>query len=113
MTSQRSQDRDTSLQLANWYAVQMAWPLCFVKIILLLCRDYKVAFDQRQDPWMASRLYKPFAPIAAISFPFFWAESFGEFGSDAWYLWGFQFRETGVQTRSCMWHSLNLTRGLD
>ncbi|KAL0019574.1 hypothetical protein WJX79_009320 [Trebouxia sp. C0005] len=41
-----------------------------------LLRQYKQDFEQRQDPNMTSRLYKPFAPIAAISFPFFWAPAF-------------------------------------
>lgn len=84
-----------------------------IRSVSVAFRDYKGSFESRQDPQKASRLYKPFAPIAAISFPFFWAESFGEFGSDVWYMWAFQFRETGIKTCSCMWHSLNLTRGLN
>lgn len=76
-----------------------------------LLRQYKQEFEQQQDPKMTSRLYKPFAPIAAISFPFFWAPAFGEFGTPMWREWALQFRQAGVQTRCCVWHALNLSRG--
>ncbi|DBB06980.1 TPA: hypothetical protein ACH3X1_011572 [Trebouxia sp. C0004] len=76
-----------------------------------LLRQYKQDFEQRQDPKLTSRLYKPFAPIAAISFPFFWAPAFGEFGTPMWREWALQFRQAGVNTRCCVWHAVNLSRG--
>ena len=76
-----------------------------------LCREYKQGFEQRQNSELASRLYKPFAPIAAISFPFFWAPSFGELGSPMWRKWGLQFKQSDIQTKCCVWHALDLTRG--
>ena len=79
--------------------------------VVLFCRQYKQDFEQQQDPNMTSRLYKPFAPIAAISFPFFWAPAFGEFGTPMWREWALQFRQAGVNTRCCVWHALNLSRG--
>ncbi|KAL0045049.1 hypothetical protein WJX82_006407 [Trebouxia sp. C0006] len=76
-----------------------------------LLRQYKQDFEQRQDPQLTSRLYTPFGPIAAISFPFFWAPAFGEFGTPVWQEWALQFRQAGVNTRCCVWHALNLSRG--
>jgi len=79
--------------------------------VVLFCRQYKQDFEQRQDPQLTSRLYTPFGPIAAISFPFFWAPAFGEFGTPVWQEWALQFRQAGVNTRCCVWHALNLSRG--
>ena len=58
---------------------------------------------------MAERTYAAFDPIAAISFPFFWAPAFGEFGSPMWQNWAAEFDKAGV--RCCVWHALDLTRG--
>lgn len=84
---------------------------CSQECPLFVCRDYKQDFVQRQDLQLVSRLYTPFAPIAAISFPFFWAPSFGEFGSATWRKWAVQFKQCQIQTRCCVWHALDLTRG--
>lgn len=79
--------------------------------VVLIYRQYKQDFERRQDPQLTSRLYKPFGPIAAISFPFFWAPAFGELGTPMWREWALQFRQAGVNTRCCVWHALNLSRG--
>lgn len=76
------------------------------------CREYKQDFEEQQKPHLLSRMYPPFAPIAAISFPFFWAPSFGEFGSASWRKWAVQFKQCQIQTRCCVWHALDLTRGV-
>ena len=59
-----------------------------------------------------ARKYAPFGWVAAISFPFFWAPSFGEFGSPMWREWGGRFRDAGVPARCCVLHALDLLRGL-
>ncbi|KAL3160378.1 hypothetical protein ABBQ32_010705 [Trebouxia sp. C0010 RCD-2024] len=76
-----------------------------------LLTSYKQDFEQRQNPEVESQLYPPFASIAAISFPFFWAPSFGEFGSPAWRRWAVKFKQCHIPTRCCVWHALDLTRG--
>ena len=54
------------------------------------------------------RKYVPFGWIAAISFPFLWCPSFGEFCSPLWKDWAAKFRAAGIPVRSCVLHSLDL-----
>lgn len=52
--------------------------------------------------------YEAFGWCSAISFPFSWASSFGEFCSPQWNIWRDKFNAAEVPVRSCVLHSLNL-----
>ena len=75
------------------------------------CRQYRerhcIALE-RESPEAA---YVPFGFAAVISFPFHWAASFGEFGSQEWHTWGIKFQEAGIPVRSCVAHFIDLIGG--
>ncbi|KAK9805574.1 hypothetical protein WJX72_006054 [[Myrmecia] bisecta] len=77
-----------------------------------LLRDYKLQHCLALEAACPERKYGPFGWVAAISFPFFFAPSFGEFGSAMWKEWGLRFRHAGIPARCCVLHSLDLLRGL-
>ena len=53
----------------------------------------------------------PFGWVGIISFPFLWAPSYGEFGSQTWHRWGRRFADAGIHVRSCVVHHLDLIEG--
>lgn len=92
--------------------------LVFVKDCLgwrcqfLGCRAYREEHCALLERERASGQYVSFGWLAAISFPFLWAPSFGEFGSVQWRHWGTEFKDAGVPVRSCVVHSLDLLSGV-
>ena len=77
------------------------------------CRIYKERYATKLEDSCAERKYTPFDWIAVISFPFFFAASFGEFGTDSWRHWGLKFQLEQVHARSCVLHSLDLFAGVE
>lgn len=78
---------------------------------LVLRRQYKLEHCSKLEREFAGAEYPPFSWLAAISFPFLWAPSFGEFGSKEWRRWGREFIEAGIPVKSCVVHHLDLVSG--
>ena len=76
-------------------------------------RLYKERYAAKLEDACPERKYPYFDWIAVISFPFFFAASFGEFGSECWRTWGLKFQLEGVNARSCVLHSLDLFAGVE
>lgn len=76
-----------------------------------LLRQYKEEHCSKLEREFAGAEYPPFGWLAAISFPFLWAPSFGEFGSEEWRRWGSKFIEAGIPVTSCVVHHLDLVCG--
>eukprot|EP00891_Asterochloris_glomerata_P009407 jgi/Astpho2/9407/Aster-x0396 len=77
-----------------------------------LLREYREGHCKELEQRCPQRKYEPFGFCAAISFPFFWAASFGEFGSPSWRRWGKDLKAAGIRTRCCIFHALDLTHGV-
>jgi hypothetical protein len=77
-----------------------------------LHRSYREQHCRGLEEQGLSPSYSAFGWLAAISFPFLWVPSFGEFGSSEWRRWGIQFREAGIPARSCVVHHLDLIAGV-
>ena len=74
-------------------------------------RAYKEQHCAKLERKCAGGDYLPFGWLAAISFPFLWAPSFGEFGSAEWRHWGHEFKEAGIPAKSCVVHHIDLVSG--
>ncbi|BDA49903.1 hypothetical protein COCOBI_15-0310 [Coccomyxa sp. Obi] len=81
------------------------------KTFTQLLRQYKEEHCSKLERECAGAEYPPFGWLAAISFPFLWAPSFGEFGSEEWRKWGHVFKQAGIPVRSCVVHHLDLVSG--
>ncbi|KAK9864547.1 hypothetical protein WJX84_005921 [Apatococcus fuscideae] len=81
--------------------------------LLTQLRLYKERYAAKLEDACPERKYPYFDWIAVISFPFFFAASFGEFGSECWRTWGLKFQLEGVNARSCVLHSLDLFAGVE
>ena len=75
------------------------------------CRQYRERHCLALERERPEAAYAPFGFVAVISFPFHWAASFGEFGSQEWLAWGVRFREAGIPVRSCVAHFIDLIAG--
>ena len=76
-----------------------------------MCRGYKSRHCLMLEQAHSGLGYRPFGFLAVISFPFNWAASFGEFGSQDWHSWGRKFREAGIPVRSCVAHFIDMVAG--
>lgn len=91
--------------------------LCKLQVLvtcrqLSSCRQYKEGHCRKLEARCTGLEYRPFGFLAAISFPFNWAPSFGEFGTQEWRLWGRKFEEAGIPVRSCITHFIDMTSGV-
>ena len=85
---------------------------CLLRTWFPLYREYKKGHCKELERRCPQQKYEPFGFCAAISFPFFWAASFGEFGSLSWQRWGRDLKTAGIHTRCCVFHALDLTHGV-
>ncbi|EIE22965.1 hypothetical protein COCSUDRAFT_53472 [Coccomyxa subellipsoidea C-169] len=76
-----------------------------------LLRAYKEQHCAKLEQECPGGDYAPFGWLAAISFPFLWAPSFGEFGTAQWRRWGIEFKKAGIPARSCVVHHIDLVSG--
>ena len=76
-------------------------------------RIYKERYASKLEVDCPERKYSHFDWIAVISFPFFFAASFGEFDSDVWHHWGLKFQLEQIPARSTFLHSLDLFAGIE
>ena len=76
-----------------------------------LTREYKTTYCAQLDPKYTENQYKPFGWVSAISFPFNWAMSFGEFCQPEWKKWADEFNQKSLPVRSCVLHCLDLVPG--
>lgn len=79
--------------------------------VMVVCRQYKEEHCRTLQRQHAGLEYKQFGFLAAISFPFNWAASFGEFGSREWHVWGRNFQEADIPVRSCVAHFIDMIDG--
>ena len=78
---------------------------------MLVCREYKGGHCRALEQANSGLDYKTFGFLAVISFPFNWAASFGEFGTQEWHTWGRKFQDAGIPVRSCVAHFIDMTDG--
>ena len=78
---------------------------------VLICREYKGGHCRALEQADSGLEYRPFGFLAVISFPFNWAASFGEFGTQDWHFWGRKFQDAGIPVRSCVAHFIDMTEG--
>ena len=79
--------------------------------MIVLRREYKEGHCAQLEEERPRHKYTPFGWAGVISFPFLWAPSYGEFGSQRGRRWGQRFADAGIHVRSCVVHHLDLIEG--